>query len=310
MFDFLRRYQVLVSSGALLFVAAMLVSANAQRQDRVDPLGRFVLEALYPLQLAVNQVTRAGSNVWHGYLQLVGARAEAEALRARVAVLQGELTRLAEVEAANRRLSRLLELRPAIGKRLVAARVIGRDASARDRTITLDKGERDGVVPGAAVLVPEGVVGQVFHASPGAARVLLISDRNSGVDTIVQRSRVSGIVEGQQADCTLKYVKRGADVREGDHVVTSGLDGIFPKGVLLGDVVHVRTPKRGRVQTIVVEPRVVFDQLEEVLVTTGPEPDQPIDEHVEEPVADEHIDGPSGDPHAAPGAGGLEVQVG
>ena len=317
MFDFLRRYQVLVSSGILLLLAAMLISANDRREERVDPFGRFVLEAIYPLQLVVSQVTGGGYSIWHNYAQLVGVRVEAEALRARVAVLEGELTRLAEVEAANLRLRRLLEFRRTIGERLVAARVIGRDASARDRTITLDKGERDGVARGAAVLVPEGVVGHVFHTSPGAARVLLISDRNSGVDTIVQRTRVRGIAEGGEEACNLKYVKRGADVREGDHVVTSGLDGIFPKGVLLGDVVQVITPKQGMFQTILIEPRVVFDQLEEVLVTTSQEPDRqierpvhgPIDEPTDQPVdqpGDEPTDGPSEEPPPR----GAEVKLG
>jgi rod shape-determining protein MreC len=284
MFDFLRRYQVLVSSGILLLLAAMLISANDRREERVDPFGRFVLEAIYPLQLVVSQITGGGYSIWHNYVQLVGVRAEADALRARVAVLEGELTSLAEVEAANLRLRRLLEFRRTIDERLVAARVIGSDASARERTITLDKGERDGVARGAAVLVPEGVVGHVFSTSPGAARVLLISDRNSGVDTIVQRTRVRGIAEGGEGVCNLKYVKRGADVREGDHVVTSGLDGIFPKGVLLGDVVQVDTPKQGMFQTIVIEPRVVFDQLEEVLVTTRQKPDQQIEPSTERPV--------------------------
>ena len=300
MFDFLRRYQVLVSSGILLLLAAMLISANDRRGERVDPLGRFVLEAIYPLQLVVSRITGGGYGIWHNYVQLVGVQAEAEALRAHVAVLEGELTRLAEVEAANLRLRRLLEFRRTIGERLVAARVVGWDASARDRTITLDKGELDGVARGAAVLVPEGVVGHVFHTSPGAARVLLISDRNSGVDTIVQRTRVRGIAEGGEGACNLKYVKRGADVREGDHVVTSGLDGIFPKGVLLGDVVQVNTPKQGMFQTVVIEPRVVFDQLEEVLVTTSQEPGRQIERAIEWPVhgpidepVDRPIDGPT-----------------
>jgi len=278
MIDFLRRYQVLVSSGTLLLIATMLISANTRREERVDPLARLVLDAIYPLQLAVNQVTGGVSDIWQGYVDLVGARAEAEALRAHVGVLKGELTRLAEVEAANRRLRQLLKLRRVVGERLVAARVIGWDASARDRTITLDRGEQDGVVSGAAVLVPEGVVGHVFRVSRRAARVLLISDRNSGVDAIIQRSRVRGIVQGRQETCDLKYVKRGADVRQGDHVVTSGLDGIFPKGVLLGDVAQVKTPELGMFQTIVVLPRVAFDQLEEVLVTTGGEPEGPAEE--------------------------------
>jgi rod shape-determining protein MreC len=275
MLDFLRRYQVPVGSAILLFLAGTLLSANANRAERVDPFARFVLEVVYPLQLGVTRMTAGVSHLWRGYVDLIAIRAEAEALRERVRTLEGELTRMAEVGAENLRLRRLLEIGPEVGDPLVAARVIGWDASSRDRTMTLDKGQRDGVVKGAAVLVPEGVVGHVFEASPSAARVLLISDHNSGVDALVERSRVRGIVQGRLNDCDLKYVKRGADVQAGDRLVTSGLDGIFPKGVLIGDVVQARTHKRGLFQTITVEPRVVFDRLEEVLVTTGSETEEP-----------------------------------
>jgi rod shape-determining protein MreC len=267
MIDFLRRYQVPVSSGVLLLLGFMLISANA-RHGRVDPLARVVLTAVSPLQAGIDRLTGGAGDVWQGYINLVGIRGEADSLRERVRTLEGELTRLAEVEAANRRLRELLQFREIVGAPLVAARVIGWGASAWDRTITLDKGSRDGVVGGSAVLVPEGVVGHVVRASASAANVLLISDRNSGVDAVVQRSRVRGILQGRQDGCEVKYVKRGADVQEGDRVVTSGLDGVFPKGVLLGDVVRVRAQKKSLFQTIVVDPRVAFDRLEEVLVRT------------------------------------------
>ena len=247
----------------------MLISANARRGTRVDPVSRLVLEAVYPFQLAVTSLTTRVSGVWYGYLNLVGVRAEAEALRKQVRFLEGDVTRLSEVEASNRRLRHLLEFRHTVSASVVAARVIGWDASARDRTVTIDKGEQDGVVRGAAVLVPEGVVGHVFRSSAHSARVLLISDRNSGVDAVVQRSRVRGIVQGRQNGCDLKYVKRDADVQIGDRIVTSGLDTIFPKGMLIGDVVRVKRRERGLFQTIVVEPTVTFEWLEEVLVTTG-----------------------------------------
>jgi rod shape-determining protein MreC len=268
MLDFLRRYQVPISSGALLLLATMLVSANAGGGRRTDPLGRIVLEAIYPFQLAVTGTTVEVARVWNGYLSLVGAREEADGLKERVRTLEGELTRFAEVQEANRRLRRLLKFRRTLDTPVVAARVISWDA-AGGHTITLDKGERDGVIKGAAVIVPEGVVGRVFQASAHAARVLLVSDRNSGVDAIVQRTRVHGIVQGRDNGCELKYVKRGSDVEVGDNVVTSGLDNIFPKGVLIGDVVQVARREQGLFQNIAIEPRVAFDRLEEVLVTTG-----------------------------------------
>src|SRR6185295_8603260 len=149
--------------------------------------------------------------------------------------------------------------------------VIGRDATRLSRTILIGRGETDGVVRGAAVLAPQGVVGHVFQTSPHAARVLLVSDHNSGVDALVQRTRARGIVQGTvDAGCALKYVKRTEDVQVGDELVTSGLDGIFPKGLPIGAVTSVDKRGQGLFQHAEVAPRVEFDQLEEVLVTRGP----------------------------------------
>jgi rod shape-determining protein MreC len=276
MLDFLRRHQVPISSGILLLVAAMLMSVNARRAERVNPLTRAALEVVAPLQLGVARVADRVRGVWHGYLDLVGARGEADALRERLRALEEEVARLGEVQAAHRRLEALLEFRESVAAPLVAARVIGWDASSRDRSITLDKGERHGVRQGAAVLVPEGVVGHVFRVSPRTSRVLLVADRHSGVDVIVQRTRVRGILQGRGDGCELKYVKRGADVEAGDRVVTSGLDGIFPKGVVVGEVVRVNYQEQGQFQSIVVDPGVDFARLEEVLVTTGVTPREPV----------------------------------
>jgi rod shape-determining protein MreC len=120
------------------------------------------------------------------------------------------------------------------------------------------------------VLVPEGIVGQVFLVSGNAARILLVSDHNSGVDALVQRSRARGIVQGTvDGGCGLKYVKRTEDLQVGDAVITSGADGIFPKGLPIGRVTSVDKRGRGLFQSAEVQPRVDFEQLEEVLVTRG-----------------------------------------
>jgi rod shape-determining protein MreC len=101
--------------------------------------------------------------------------------------------------------------------------------------------------------------------------VLLVSDHNSGVDALVQRTRARGIVQGTvDAGCALKYVKRTEDVQVGDDLVTSGLDGIFPKGLPIGRVVAIDKRGQGLFQSAEVAPRVAFEQLEEVLVTHGP----------------------------------------
>jgi rod shape-determining protein MreC len=269
--DFLRRNRVLLTSALCLLLAAGLVVRTGRERTRTDALGRFFLEVMAPLQRATSAVGRTLEGGWQGAVDLWRARAENERLRARARGRARARAPLADGEIENARLRRLVDFRATLQGDLLTARVIGHDATGLARTILIDRGESDGVVKGAAVLAPEGIVGHVFLASRRAARVLLVSDHNSGVDAVVQRSRARGIVQGAvDGDCTLKYVKRTEDVQVGDLVVTSGLDGIFPKGLPVGRVIAVDKRGQGLFQHAEVQPRVSFDQLEEVLVTRGP----------------------------------------
>ena len=267
---FLRRNRVLLTSAFCLALAAVLVVQTGRSPVRSDHLGRFFLEVMAPLQRSAAAVARVVSGGWHSVGEVLRARGENVALRARVRLLEQELDRLAEVGLENGRLRALLDFRETLQGDLLTARVVGRDASDVSRTLTIDRGEGDGVVRGAAVLAPQGVVGQVFLVSRHAARVLLVSDHNSGIDAFVQRTRARGIVQGTvDAGCALKYVKRTEDVQVGDTLVTSGLDGIFPKGMPIGRVTAIDKRGQGLFQSADVAPRVDFDQLEEVLVTRG-----------------------------------------
>jgi rod shape-determining protein MreC len=268
--DFLRRNRVLLIAGLGLLVAAGLVTRSGRTRGRDDRLGRFFLELMAPLQRLTTGVGRAVGGTVEGVTSLFRARNENVVLRARIGTLQPEVDRLREVELENERLRRLLDFRDTMRGEFVTARVIARDATGRPRTLVIDRGERDGVAKGSAVLAPEGLVGQVALASAHAARVLLISDHNSGVDALVQRTRVRGIIQGTlDAACILKYVKRTEDVQVGDAVVSSGLDGIFPKGMPVGTVTAVDKGGQGLFQNAEVAPRVDFDALEEVLVPRG-----------------------------------------
>jgi rod shape-determining protein MreC len=149
----------------------------------------------------------------------------------------------------------------------VAARVVGRSPVAWVHTLILDKGQGDGVTRGMAVLSSDGVVGQVVSVSRHAARVLLLSDPNSGADVLVQRTRVRGIVAGSlAAHCLLKYIQRGEDIKAGDVVVTSGLDGIFPKGQTVGRIAWIGAQDSRMFQDVEVKLSAELDKVEEVLV--------------------------------------------
>ncbi|MET0151993.1 MAG: rod shape-determining protein MreC [Candidatus Binatia bacterium] len=271
MLEFLRRNQVLLSSGLFLSFSLLLLVLNRGGVHRFDPLGAVFLEILRPLQLVTTQTSGAVGGVWGRYVNLVGVEKENRELRDRLRGLEEEHQHDTEIELENQRLSRLLDFQFEAPSQVVTARVIGKDASGIFESFVLDRGERDGVRPGMAVVCADGVVGRIAQASPHGSRVLLLSDHNSGVDALVQRTRARGLVEGALSrSCSMKYIKRSDEIDVDDVVVTSGLDGIFPKGVLIGRVSAVTRKDFGLFQVAEVVPAVDFSKLEEVLVLTSP----------------------------------------
>jgi rod shape-determining protein MreC len=317
MLEFLRRNQVLLSSGLFLTLSFVLLTVNRGGTRRFDPLGVVFLEVLRPMQSVTMQTSGQVSGLWSRYLGLIGVAEENERLKARLRALDAERQRDAEIELENRRLARLLDFRTDVPSQGVAARVIGRDASGLFQTLALDRGETDGIKPGLAVVCADGVVGRIAQSSPHAARVLLLSDHNSGVDALVQRTRARGIVEGAlSGTCSMKYIKRSDEVDLEDLVVTSGLDGIFPKGVRIGRVSGVTRKDVGLYQVAEVAPAVDFAKLEEVLVLTTPplEVNAAIDaaeraRATPAPTAEPTII-PTPGPSPRPGAGGAAARRG
>ncbi|OGP66144.1 MAG: rod shape-determining protein MreC, partial [Deltaproteobacteria bacterium RBG_13_47_9] len=161
----------------------------------------------------------------------------------------------------------------------IGAEVIGQDPSSWFKSVTIDKGERDGVKQGMAVVSPIGIIGRILKTAPHYATVLLITDYNSAVDSIVQRTRAKAIVEGKGENrCQLKYLLRTEEVAIGDAVVTSGLGGNFPKGLMVGEVKKVDKKGHGVFQYAELVPSVDFAQLEEVFVIMERLPSSPLKE--------------------------------
>ena len=178
-----------------------------------------------------------------------------------------------ELQTENRHLADLLELRDALGTSAFAANVVASDATGLSRTLMLSEGEQQGLQRGMAVVSIDGVVGEVIAVSRDAARVLLISDHNSALDAFDQRSRARGIIAGVVEDgLTMKYVDRSEDVKPGDMIVTSGMDGIFPRGLLVGTVTHVSQEGPGLFLNVEVNAAVDFRELEQVMILTSRAP--------------------------------------
>jgi rod shape-determining protein MreC len=172
-----------------------------------------------------------------------------------------------ELALSNQRLRNLLTFRKVVTEPVLAAEVIGKDPSPWFKTIIIDKGRSEGVEKGLPVLVPEGIAGQVTEVSNHYSKVLLIIDRNSAVDAMVQRTRARGVIKGEPSgQCLFKYVLRKRNVAIGDVVVSSGLDGVFPKGLRVGYVSGFIKRSAGIFQDVTVTPYVDFEKIEEVFV--------------------------------------------
>jgi rod shape-determining protein MreC len=255
-----------------LFVGALFLTAYSSRNPSIAKVGNsLVLELISPVSRLAEIVRDGLGTVWKQYVHLVGASAENERLLAQVQALEGRLSALSEFERENARLRQMLNFAAEKGFRSVAASVIGSDPSGWIRGIVIDRGSVHGVEPGMAVVHSKGIVGQVASVSSNSSRVLLVNDHSSGVDVVVQGSRARGVVEGAgERVCELKFITKETPVREGDLIITSGMDRVFPKGLIVGTIVGVDAQSGGLFQTVEVKPSVDFSRLEEVLIVLPP----------------------------------------
>ena len=268
-----RRYTLLVLIVIILLSALILMSLRVKQRKGVDFLDALLIEFCSPFQKASTFVIKTVRGAFQEYLFLVHLQRENGMLKQRVAELQKENHQMKEMAIANERLQKLLQFREKISSSVIAAEVIGQDPSSWFKSVTLNKGEKDGVRKGMAVISGEGVIGQILKTAPDYATVLLITDYNSAIDSIVRRTRAKAIVEGKGENrCLLKYLLRADDVIVGDIVVTSGLGGNFPKGLMVGEIKRVDKRGHGIFQHAELVPSVDLTKLEEVLVITESSP--------------------------------------
>jgi rod shape-determining protein MreC len=226
-----------------------------------------VIAIVSPFQKQLTALVQSIKNIWNHYFFLVYTAQENERLKKALGQSLQKLNHCSETELANDRLRRLLGFEKEVPRPMVPAQVVGSDPSPWSKTAIIDKGDRDGVYLGAPVVVPEGIVGIVIEASQQYAKVLLLIDPNSAVDALVQKTRARGIVKGGGDDyCVFDYVLRKHSISVGDAVVSSGLDGVFPKGFRVGRISEIVRQNAGIFQKVSVTPYVDFEILEEVFV--------------------------------------------
>jgi rod shape-determining protein MreC len=279
--DISQRPGLLLGAAIVLHVA--LISAQVNTVSGLPVLQVVTFGSFAELQRLMTGALTGAQDLWTGYLDLRHVGEENAALKQELQALQIRLQEERAMAQRTQDLRQLLELRQRAELETTAAEIIAAGASPEFRTVTIDKGSADGLVADMAVISPGGVVGRVILSSPRAAKVQLLVDRNAAAGAVVERSRAQGVVVGVGADgLRMDYVPGTADVKPGDLVVTSGIDGIYPKGFVIGTVENVeRGP--GSYHQIKIRPAVDFSRIEEVLVVLTPSPARESAEVKEQP---------------------------
>ena len=264
-------WQFLVPLFLVLFFASLL----SGRVRRAPWYEQWVWNAVSPVTSIFSWTADSTGDIWHHYFYLVGQAKKNELLTREVEKLQRQTVEMEELRQENNRFRELLGLKQETFPQSVAARVTAYDPAAEFKTVVINKGSDNGIKPDMPVISAAGLVGKVGPVFAKHAIVLLMIDPASSVDVIDLRSRVRGILSGRGKDTELRpgyflsrleYVKQASDIQEGDILVTSGLDQLFPKGIAAGTIHKISNDKYGIFADAEVVPMVDFSQLEELLV--------------------------------------------
>ena len=220
-----------------------------------------------PAQNLFSSVTKSISNAFDHYLFLVETSRENDRLLLEVDRLSKENNELLERKKFLERSKKLVEYFDGDGRPFVVGNVIGYDATQWSKMIFINRGTDHKVEKNLTVMTDAGIVGHIIHSSPKSSKVLLITDSRSAIDSLFQKTRESGVTVGTgEKTCQMKFVPILAEVSVGDKVISSGLGGVFPKGLMIGMVVDVVKQKQELFQEITVVPSADLSNLEEVVI--------------------------------------------
>jgi rod shape-determining protein MreC len=265
--EFLKKYRYPLMVGGVLLATFVVYSLNLRHKEKANAVERMIMSVTAPVCDGITGVTRLMDRVWTDYVALVDVRTENRKLRDTISVLNRRVMDANEAVVANERLKKLLDLKTVMRIPSVTATIIGEDGAPWFKTVLIDRGSADGLQEGMPVVAVDGVAGLVVKVSSASARVQLLTDHASGIAGVIQRSRARGVVKGMgRGKCRLEFTLKEDDVKIGDTVVTSGIGGIFPKGLPVGEITMVRKGEYGIFQTIEIRPAVNLSRLEEVLV--------------------------------------------
>ena len=279
MLNFFKQHSYLILLTLLFAASVQLMGISVKNPEFPGAGWSLISRILYPVQKLTHEINETGRYIWRQYVWLQQVAIEREMLALQVKELKDRNSALIELVHENERLRNLLNYHDFESHKGVVSSVIGRDPSNWHRTITIDKGKADGLMTGLPVVAGSGIVGQVISVSSRTAKVLMINDSASSVGAMLQESRSIGVIEGvfKSDELSLSYVENLQDeaVSKGDRVITSGMDGVFPKGLLIGFVSSYTEEAGSLFYNISVTPAADLRRLENVSVLI---PDKSISE--------------------------------
>jgi rod shape-determining protein MreC len=277
MLKILQEYRFYFTLLVLIFIPILSLNTSNKagtgaRAEDFNAFDRAVVFVTAPIQSVITITIDSTARLVTNYLALVNTNQSYSAALEENRKLLNEIHNFREIEAENKRLRALLQFQAQVEEKKLIAQVIAKDVSTEFRSLRLNKGTSSGIKNGMPVVTHEGIVGRVLRTTAEYSDVITLLDNLSSIDSVVQRSRARGILEGAtDFSCILKYVLRTDDIEAGDTIISSGLDGIYPKGILLGTVIRVNKKSYGITQDVEVRPSVDFSKLEEVMVILKPD---------------------------------------
>jgi rod shape-determining protein MreC len=260
----------------LLFIGLCFITIRLSTPARnfLTPFEIWFRDVLAPLQSGVTTVTRMGKDTIQNIWSLKELQAENEELKKQIEKITAEKNLLEEYRQQNIRLRELMVLESSLRSdyQLVAAEVIARDLKNWNHRITINKGSKDGLAKDMAVVTYRGLIGRINSVTSSTAEVMLITDRQGAVGSVLQASRFPGVVEGTADNSGLLqmiHLPFDAPVQENDVVVSSGLGDIIPKGLRIGYVIEIKVEPNGLMKKAILKPFADLGRIEEVLVVTG-----------------------------------------
>lgn len=272
MFRFLAINKKILVAFLLLIGIFTLLSPEIKENPRHYLFERPFISTINFIQSGFGMIFNGISTVWNNYIYLVDVSEKNQRLTEENERLRSESVYLKEKTLAADRLTKLLKLKEYITVDYAVADIIAKDPTNWYSAVVINKGEKDGLKPNMGVITTDGAVGRIVKTSPHYSRVLLLSDRNSAVAAVIQRTRDEGIVVGGEGrNLRLNYIMVDSDVQKGDLVLSSGTDGIFPPGIVIGRISRIESPKNALFHSIELIPEVYLSRVREVMVLKTPQ---------------------------------------